>query len=145
MPYKSKRKCVYKNDTGKKVGCTKGKVKDYLAALAINVKTENMENKLKGGKADKMSPKDIADKFDVTTKMVKNQINKGKKIESEHYYDRIEKMEKEAKKYWGKKEKTNESKSLVKKLLRENLENQNIEQQIQAELQYQVAKVENIY
>jgi hypothetical protein len=155
MPYKSKRKCVYKKDTGKKVGCTKGKVKDYLAALAINVKTENMENKLKGGKADKMSPKDIADKFDVTTKMVKNQINKGKKIESEHtddeekqteiaedhvsefpdYYDRIEKMEKEAKKYWGKKEKTNESKSLVKKLLRENLENQNIEQQIQAELQ----------
>ena len=142
MPYKSKGKCVYKKNTGKKVGCTKGKVKDYLAALAINVKTENMENKLKGGKADKMSPKDIADKFDVTTKMVKDQINKGKKIESEHtddkekqteiaedhvsefpdYYDRIEKMEKEAKKYWGKKEKTNESKTLIKKLLRENLQ-----------------------
>ena len=155
MPYKSKGKCVYKKNTGKKVGCTKGKVKDYLAALAINVKTENMENKLKGGKADKMSPKDIADKFDVTTKMVNDQIKKGKKIESEHtddeekqteiaedhvsefpdYYDRIEKMEKEAKKYWGKKEKTNESKSLVKKLLRENLENQNIQQQIQKELQ----------
>lgn len=99
-----------------------------------------MENKLKGGKADKMTPKDIADKFDVTTKMVKNQINKGKKIESEHtddeekqteiaedhvsefpdYYDRIEKMEKEAKKYWGKK--TNETKSFIKKLLRENLQ-----------------------
>lgn len=41
------------------------------------------------------------------------------------YYDRIDKMEKEAMKHWGEKEKTNESKSLVKKLLRENLENKN--------------------
>jgi hypothetical protein len=119
------------------------------------LKNLNESNKLKGGKADNMSPKDIADKFGVTTKMVKDQIKKGKKIESEHtddeekqteiaedhvsefpdYYNRIEKMEKEAKKYWGKKEKTNESKSLVKKLLRENLENQQVQQQIQAELQ----------
>jgi hypothetical protein len=154
MPYKTKGKCVYKK-SGKKVGCTKGKVRNYLAALHANVKNENMENKLKGGKADNMSPKDIADKFGVTTKMVKDQIKKGKKIESEHtddeekqteiaedhvsefpdYYDRIEKMEKEAKKFWGKKEKTNESKSFVKKLLRENLENQQVQQRIQAELQ----------
>jgi len=111
------------------------------------LKNLNESNKLKGGKADNMSPKDIADKFGVTTKMVKDQIKKGKKIESEHtddeekqteiaedhvsefpdYYNRIEKMEKEAKKYWGKKEKTNESKSLVKKLLRENLENQQVQ------------------
>jgi hypothetical protein len=114
-----------------------------------------MENKLKGGKADKMTPKDIAKKFDVSVKDVKDQIKKGKKVESEHtddeekqleiasdhvtefpdYYDRIEKMEKQAKKHWGKKEKTNESKILVKKLLRENLENKNIQQQIQVELQ----------
>jgi hypothetical protein len=33
MPYKTKGKCVYKADTGKKVGCTKGSVKKYLAAL----------------------------------------------------------------------------------------------------------------
>lgn len=115
-----------------------------------------MENKLKGGKADKMAPKDIANKFGVTTKMVKDQIKKGKKVESEHtsdeekqneiasdhvaefpdYYERIMKMEKEAEKYWAKKTKTNESKSLVKKLLRENLENKQAEQeQIQAELE----------
>lgn len=37
MPYKVKGKCVYKKDTGKKVGCTKGSVKDYLAALHANV------------------------------------------------------------------------------------------------------------
>lgn len=38
MPYKAKGKCVYKKDTGKKVGCTKGPVKKYLAALYANVK-----------------------------------------------------------------------------------------------------------
>jgi hypothetical protein len=32
MPYKAKGKCVYKKDGGK-VGCTKGSVKKYLAAL----------------------------------------------------------------------------------------------------------------
>ena len=37
MPYKVKGKCVYKKDTGKKVGCTDGPVKDYLAALYANV------------------------------------------------------------------------------------------------------------
>lgn len=102
-----------------------------------------MENKLKGGKADNMTPKKIADKFGVSVKDVKKQIAKGKKIESEHtddeekqteiasdhvtefpdYYDRIEKMEKEAEKFWSKKEKTNEAKSFIKKLLRENLVN----------------------
>jgi transcriptional antiterminator len=92
-----------------------------------------MENKLKGGKADKLSPKDIAKKFDVSVKDVKNQIEKGKKVESEHtddeekqneiasdhvsefpdYYDRIEKMEKQAEKYW--KDKLSESKVFIKK------------------------------
>ena len=41
MPYKVKEKCVYKKDTGKKVGCTKGSVKKYLAALHMH------ENKIK--------------------------------------------------------------------------------------------------
>lgn len=109
-----------------------------------------MENKLKGGKADNMTPKKISDKFGVSVKDVKKQIAKGKKIESEHtddeekqteiasdhvtefpdYYDRIEKMEKEAEKFWSKKEKTNESKSLIKKLLRENILETSIKQQI---------------
>jgi hypothetical protein len=100
-----------------------------------------MENKLKGGKADKMTPKKIADKFGVSVKDVKKQIEKGKKIESEHtddeekqteiasdhvtefpdYYYIIEKMEKEAKKFWGEKEETNESKKIIKTILRESL------------------------
>lgn len=36
MPYKAVGKTVYKADTGKKVGTTKGSVKDYLTALRIN-------------------------------------------------------------------------------------------------------------
>lgn len=38
MPYKIKGKCIYKKDTGKKVGCTKGSVKKYMKALHANVK-----------------------------------------------------------------------------------------------------------
>ena len=36
MPYKTKGKCVYKKDSGKKVGCTDGPIEDYLAALHAN-------------------------------------------------------------------------------------------------------------
>ena len=36
MPYEVRGKCVYKKDTGKKVGCTEGDVKKYLAALHAN-------------------------------------------------------------------------------------------------------------
>lgn len=43
MPYKVKGKCVYKKDTGKKVGCTDGSVKKYLAALHANVDESNKE------------------------------------------------------------------------------------------------------
>ena len=38
MPYKIRGKCIYKKDTGKKVGCTKGSVKKYMKALHANVK-----------------------------------------------------------------------------------------------------------
>ena len=49
MPYKVKGKCVYKKDTGKKVGCTDGPVKDYLAALyaSANESTEITKEELK--------------------------------------------------------------------------------------------------
>lgn len=45
MPYKAKGKCVYKADTGKKVGCTKGPVSKYLAALYANVPDAKNESK----------------------------------------------------------------------------------------------------
>jgi hypothetical protein len=42
MPYNRKGKCVYKKNTGKKVGCSKtiGKAKKYLTALQINASEE---------------------------------------------------------------------------------------------------------
>lgn len=36
MPYKIKGKCIYKKDTGAKVGCTKGDVHKYMAALQMH-------------------------------------------------------------------------------------------------------------
>ena len=96
-----------------------------------------MKNTLKGGKADKMSVEDIAKKFNVSVDKIKAQIKKGVEIEKEHtndkekateiamdhvtefpdYYDRIEKMEKDAKEKWE----VNESKTLIKNLLKEGL------------------------
>lgn len=136
MPYRSKGKCVYKKNSRKKVGCTKGKVKDYLAALHANVVNED---KIKGGKADDLSLNDIAKKFRIPVKQLKKQLEKGIKIESEHtddedkqkeiamdhlsefgdYYDRIEDMEKEAKKYWAKKLNKEGISDLIKQRLNE--------------------------
>lgn len=100
-----------------------------------------MKNTIKGGKADKMSVEDIAKKFNVSVDKIKAQLEKGIKIEKEHtsdkekateiamdhvtefpdYYDRIEKMEKEAEKHAKKLEVNEDTKSLIKRLLRENL------------------------
>ena len=44
MPYKIKGKCIYKKDTGKKVGCTKGSVKKYMRALHANVQESLNKN-----------------------------------------------------------------------------------------------------
>ena len=96
-----------------------------------------MRNTIKGGKADKMTAKDIAKKFNVSVDKIETQIKKGIEIEKEHtndiekateiamdhisefpdYYDRIEKMEKDAKKKWE----VSESKTFIKKILRESL------------------------
>ena len=125
------------------------------------LKSLNESNKLKGGEGDKMTPKKIADKFDVDAKDVKKQIEYGTCVECEHtddekkakeiatdhvsefpdYYNRLDKMEKQAKKHWGtdkkkenKKETMNETKSLIKRLVRENIQRASVEEQIQAQL-----------
>jgi hypothetical protein len=138
MTYKVKGKCIFKKDTGAKVGCTKGSVKKYLGALHANADV-NETNTLKGGKADKLTPKEIADKFNVSVEKIKTQINKGIGVEMEHtdnkekateiatdhvsefpdYYDRLEKMEKKASKKFDVNEST---KSFIKRFLRESLE-----------------------
>ena len=148
MPYIAVGQCVHKKkkngEPGKQVGCTEGSVDDYLAALRINAH-ESVEltesNKLKGGKADKLTPADIAKKFKVSLSRIHAQIHKGIEVESEHtkdrekakeiatdhvsefadYYDRLNKMEDKADKYWKAKGVTESTKSLIKRLIRENL------------------------
>lgn len=44
MPYKVIGKCIYKKDSGKKVGCTNGSIKKYLAALHANTTNESNES-----------------------------------------------------------------------------------------------------
>jgi len=99
-----------------------------------------MKNTIKGGKADKMTVKDIADKFKVSVDKIEAQIKKGVKIELEHtddkerateiamdhitefpdYYDRLIKMEKDAEKEF---ETVKESqRQLIQRLLREEIE-----------------------
>lgn len=141
MPYTVKGKCIFKKDGGAKVGCTKGDVNKYLAALHANV-DESTENKLVGGKSDKLSIKNISKKFDVSVSEIQAQIQKGIEIESEHtsdkekateiatdhvsefpdYYDRLNKMEKKAEKDLKTKQVTENTKSLIKRLIREELE-----------------------
>lgn len=41
MPYKIKGNCIYKKDTGEKVGCTSGNIQKYLSALKINSTNES--------------------------------------------------------------------------------------------------------
>ncbi|MEI6879785.1 MAG: DUF5661 family protein [Bacteroidota bacterium] len=147
MPYTHKKigdkECVYKKDTGAKVGCTKGPIEKYLAALHANANESVTEtNTIKGGKADKMSVEDIAKKFKVSVDKIKAQLKKGIEIEKEHtsdkekateiamdhvtefpdYYDRIEKMEKKADKDW----KLNETKKFIKQKLRKSLNEQQV-------------------
>lgn len=82
------------------------------------------EGKIKGGKADNLKPKDIADKFDLPVSKINRELQMGIKIEMEHtkskktaediamdhlfeipdYYTRLKKMEKLATTHWGKKE-----------------------------------------
>lgn len=77
-------------------------------------------DKVKGGKSDKLTPKDIANKFNVSVSEINSELIKGTKIESEHtddkeiareialdhlseipdYYTNLNKMEKESKKKW---------------------------------------------
>jgi hypothetical protein len=100
-----------------------------------------MSNTIKGGKADKMSVKDIAKKFNLPVSSIEKQLEMGKKIEREHtdnaekakeiamdhltefpdYYTRLNKMEKEAEKHAKKLEVNEDTKSLIKRLVRKNL------------------------
>ena len=140
MPYTVKGHCIYKKSDNSKVGCTKGNINKYLVALHANTNESMVENnKFKGGKADKLTTQNIADKFNLDLDIIKYQICKGITIEMEHtsdkekateiatdhvseitdYYDRLEKMENKASKELNLKDVTENTKSLIKRLIRE--------------------------
>lgn len=97
---------------------------DVYVKLKENVTPLN-EDKIKGGKSDKVSIKDIADKFGLTKSNIERELKLGVDIEFEHtnskkvakeiamdhlvefpdYYTRLVKMEKKAKSDWKSKEK----------------------------------------
>lgn len=98
------------------------------------------KDKIKGGLADGMTAKDIAEKHDVPVKDITKELNMGIKIEMEHvdddklakeialdhlfeipdYYTRLDDMEKEAKKELNLEE--SKQKQLIRKLIRENID-----------------------
>ena len=77
MPYMKKGKCVYKKNKdgsqGKKVGCTKGSVDDYLKALYANVddalKKENKTMKIKKSELIALIKEEIMSEMDGLTMM----------------------------------------------------------------------------
>ncbi len=142
MPYEVKGKCIFKKDGGAKVGCTKGDVKKYLAALHANANESITEtNVLKGGKADKI--RNINDLYDYWSKKgyadggiskslktdLKNQIRLGKKIEREHSSNEEKILEivfdhlVEDKDYYTKPKPKNWAKKEISKEMNENTRN----------------------
>lgn len=96
----------------------------------------NLDEQVKGGKADKVSIEDIAKKFNVSVQKLNKELNMGIKVEMEHtkskstakdiamdhltempdYYTRLASLEDKASKHWKKKE-VNETRGLIKRLL----------------------------
>jgi hypothetical protein len=96
-------------------------------------------NKIKGGLADKMTKKDISDKFGLSLQKINKELEMGIKVEMEHanskklaqeiamdhlveipdYYSRLTKLEKDGKAKWNIKEST---KANIQRLFRENVE-----------------------
>jgi microsomal dipeptidase-like Zn-dependent dipeptidase len=87
MPYKTRKvkgkgTCVYKKEGGKKVGCTKGSIKKYLAALHSNVDEEiKKENKtMRITKAELM-------------KIIKEEIDNMSEMETEQEEQPLQEMD----------------------------------------------------
>lgn len=98
----------------------KEKLSENARRLRKFIRTVLIENQIQGGKADKMTPKKIADKFNLSVSKIEAQLAKGVEVELEHtndkklareialdhltefpdYYDRLDTMEKKAEKDW---------------------------------------------
>jgi hypothetical protein len=124
MPYKVKGKCVYKKEDNTKVGCTKGDVNKYLAALHANVDESVTKNNptdtvsmdipflIRVMEYSKEDAKTDMDLHAATEKMIS--ASKSGKTLTMADYDSI----------FSKKEEVNEtSKEMVRRIIRESLIN----------------------
>lgn len=122
MPYKVKGKCVYKKEDNTKVGCTKGDVNKYLAALHANVDESVTNNNptdtvsmdipflIRVMEYSKEDAKTDMDLHAATEKMIS--VSKSGKTLTMDDYDSI----------FSKKEEVNEtSKEMVRRIIRETL------------------------
>ena len=72
MPYKIVGKCIYNKDTGKKMGCTKGSVKKYLAALHANI-PDSQKNEIRT-KLKEIFRKSFANSINETAELNKKNV-----------------------------------------------------------------------
>lgn len=123
MPYKVKGKCVYKKEDNSKVGCTKGSVNKYLAALHANVDESVNNNPVDTVSMDipflirvmeyaKEDAKTDMDLHAATEKMISLAKN-GKTLTMDNYDSIFSKEDT--------KEINESSKSIIKRIIRENL------------------------
>lgn len=123
MPYKVKGKCVYKKEDNSKVGCTKGSVDKYLAALHANVDESVNNNPVDKVSMDipflirvmeyaKEDAKTDMDLHAATEKMIS--LSKDGKTLTMDNYDSIFSTEKP-------KEINESPKAIIKRIIRENL------------------------
>ena len=72
MPYKIVGKCIFNTDTGKKMGCTKGSVKKYLAALHANI-PDSQKNEIRT-KLKEIFRKSFANSINETAELNKKNV-----------------------------------------------------------------------
>ena len=88
MPYRIQGKCIYNKDTGKKLGCTKGSVKRYLAALYANVpdaKKNEIRTKLKEILRRELKPLFETAELSKDNVKLRDELNKNQGIEFKPY------------------------------------------------------------
>lgn len=79
MPYKIVGKCIYKKDTGAKVGCTKGDVHKYMAALQMHAHESVQEDKDQLNEIRNFIKETLSDMF-VVEESKKKKIDAGDEI-----------------------------------------------------------------
>lgn len=88
MPYRIQGKCIYNKETGRKIGCTKGSVKKYLAALYANVpdaKKNEIRTKLKEIFRRELKPLFETAELSKANVKLRDELNKNQGVDFKQY------------------------------------------------------------